>query len=255
MQTIGKCKLCQLEKPLLNRSHIIPDFMYASLFDKDHKLNKFAPADYIEGDKHISRPSSGEYESNLLCSQCDNEIIGRYETYARKALYSKVDETSDLPECENFITNGGLKFTKCKNLHYKEFKLFLLSILWRASISNRDFFKEVNLGPYEDTIRQMILSGDPKQEETFPILMMTWLNDKSFATDLVGQPGINRKENGIRYIFPIAGVTYIYHISPVSLKKDLKEFILSSKNEATLLHIPEGKSKEFLMTYFGVNKS
>ena len=252
MQTIGKCRLCQCEKPLLNESHIIPEFMYANLFDKNHKLNKFAPAQFIKGEKRLMRPPTGEYDTGLLCAKCDNEIIGGYETYARKALYGKVGEYSgDLPECANFKTSGGLTFTHCKNIHFKEFKLFLLSILWKASISSRPFFKEVNLGPYEETIRQMIYYGDPKDSETFPIVIITWLNDKSASSNVVAQPGINKKDKGIRYIFPIAGVTYIFHISPTSLNQDLKEFVLSSNDEAFFLHIPKGQSLKLLLTYSG----
>jgi hypothetical protein len=247
----GICKLCQLERPLLNKSHIIPEFMYQSLFDNGHKLNKLAPAELINGKGRISRPSAGEYESSLLCEDCDNKIIGGYETYARNALYTKEDGRSGLPECTNFITNGGVKFTRCRNLRYKEFKLFLLSVLWRASISSREFFKEVSLGPYEEPIRQMIYNGDPKEADIFPILMMTWINDKSFPTDLVGQPGINRNENGIRYIFIIAGVIYVFHISPTSLRHDLKEFCLLPSNEIALLYIPEGKSRKLFSSYFG----
>jgi hypothetical protein len=255
MQNIGICKLCLLEKPLLNKSHIIPDFMYKSLFDNGHRLHKLAPADLVKGKGKISRLPSGEYEGGLLCSECDNKKIGGYESYAEKALYGKIEEASDLPECENLITTGGVTFTRCKNVHYKELKLFLLSILWKASICKRDFFNEVDLGPYEDTIRQMIYSGDPKDEEIFPILMMTWLNDKSFASEIVAQPGINRREKGVRYIFPIAGMTYVFHVSPTSLRKSFREFILSSKDEAFFLHIPEGRSRELFESYFGLNKN
>lgn len=252
MQTIGKCKLCLCEKPLLNESHIIPYFMYKGIFDEGHRLNRFAPAEFIKGNKRVSRPPTGEYEGGLLCAKCDNEIIGGYETYARKALYGKAEEYfSDLPECANFKTSGGITFTYCKNIHYKEFKLFLLSILWKASISSRPFFKEVNLGPYEETIRQMILSGDPKDAEAFPIIILTWLNDKSASSDVIAQPGINKRERGVRYIFPIAGVTYVFHISPSSLNHNLKEFILSSNNEAYFLHTPKGQSLKLLLTYSG----
>lgn len=244
--------MCLCEKPLLNESHIIPDFMYKGIFDEGHRLNRFAPAEFIKGNKRVSRPPTGEYEGGLLCAKCDNEIIGGYETYARKALYGKAEEySSDLPECANFKTSGGITFTYCKNIHYKEFKLFLLSILWKTSISSRPFFKEVNLGPYEETIRQMILSGDPKDAEAFPIIILTWLNDKSASSDVIAQPGINKRERGVRYIFPIAGVTYVFHISPSSLNHNLKEFILSSNNEAYFLHTPKGQSLKLLLTYSG----
>jgi len=250
MQSVGKCKLCLLEKPLLNKSHIIPEFMYESLFDERHRLYKFSPAALSRGEGRILKPPTGEYEGGLLCAECDNKIIGGYETYARKALYGKVEMDTDLPECANFITPDGVKFTRCKNIRYKELKLFLLSIVWRASISSRDLFREVYLGPYEGTIRQMILDGDPKEANVFPILMMTWLGDKSFPAEVIGQPAINRKEKGVRYIFPIAGVTYIFHISPSSLRKELKEFVLAPSNEVSILHVPEGKSSQLFTSYF-----
>lgn len=254
MLNIGKCRLCKLDKPLLNKSHIIPNFMYGSLFDSKHKLYKFTLKD-LSGRKMLnSKLPNGEYEGGLLCSKCDNEIIGGYETYARKALYGSDEKDFDLPQSSNFISESGIKFTKCRNLHYKEFKLFLLSILWRSSISNRDFFKEVNLGRHEESIRKMILKGDPKGDQTFPILMLTWLGDKSLGTDLVGQPGINLNEHSVRYIFPIAGVVYIFNLSTKSIPEELKGFILSSKNEATFLHLPEGKSSDYFLTYFGLNR-
>jgi hypothetical protein len=254
MLKTGICKLCQLEKPLLNKSHIIPEFMYESLFDNGHKLNKLVPVELFKGQGRIQRPSSGVYESGLLCKECDNTIIGGYETYARNALYAKEGEYSDLPECTNFITNG-VKYTRCKNLHYKEFKLFLLSILWRASISSQDVFNRVKLGPYEESIRQMIYNGNPKEALDFPILMMTWINDKSFPSDIIMHPEINRKENGIRYIFPIAGMVYVFHISSVSLRQELREYILLPSNEASFLYIPEGRSSDFFLSYYGIKNN
>lgn len=252
MLKTGICKLCKLEKPLLNKSHIIPEFMYKSLFDNGHKLNKLIPVELFKGQGRIERLSSGEYEGGLLCKECDNTIIGGYETYARNALYANEGDYSDLPECTNFITTGGVKYTRCGNLHYKEFKLFLLSILWRASISSRDAFNRVKLGPYEEPIRQMIYKGDPKEALVFPILMMSWINDKSFPTDVIMPPEINRKENGICYIFPIAGMAYVFHISPSSLWPELREYILLPSNEASFLYIPEGRSSELFLSYYGL---
>lgn len=250
----GRCRLCQTEQQLLKKSHIIPDFMYQSLFDEGHRLNFLAPAELVRGEGRVSRPFSGEYEGGLLCSNCDSAVIGGYESYAHNALYGTPEGASDLPECANIQYNTGIRVTQCRNIHYREFKLFLLSILWRASISSRPFFSQVNLGPYEDAIRQMVLTGDPGEAEKFPILMMTWLNDKSFSTDVVGQPGVNRREKGVRYIFIVAGITYVFHVSPTSLRPDLKEFILLASNEIQIIHIPLGKTRELFHSYFGIGK-
>ena len=63
MQARGTCKLCQNEKLLLNKSHIIPEFMYDSLFDSDHKAMVFSPSDRLMGKGIVQKPSTGEYES------------------------------------------------------------------------------------------------------------------------------------------------------------------------------------------------
>ncbi len=254
MAKTGKCKLCLLEQPLMDKSHIIPAFMFDSLHQKGTQIYKFAPAELLGGNGRITELPSGEYEEGILCSRCDNEIIGGYELYAHKAMYGKEVVDNDHPEFADRITEQGVKFRKCQNLHYKEFKLFLLSILWKASISTRDIFREVNLGPYEDVIREMILNGDPKEDDKFPILIVSWLNDNFTTSDLVGEPGVNKKQKGVRYVFPIAGVTYVFYISPTSLRPDLQEFVLSSKNEASIVYIPDGKAKKLLMTLFGASK-
>jgi hypothetical protein len=226
--------------------------MYADIYDEHHKLNKFAPAAYVKGNRRIERPSSGEYEADILCKDCDGEVIGSYETYGRLALYAGENEFVDGPIPEHGVTETGIPVTKITNLHYEKFKLFLLSILWRASISTRLFFRDVRLGPYESRIRQMILEGDPGRAEEFPILMMSWLADDSISHDFVGQPGINRATQGIRYVFPIAGITYIYHVSPSSMVPQLMPFTLFPSNMGTILYVPRGKGSELFQSYFSI---
>ncbi len=248
----GRCKLCLQKRPLLNKSHIIPEFMYRDLFDEHHKMYKLAPSSYVEGDRKVMRPSSGEYDSDILCAECDNERLGRLESYAQQAMYGGQLPEQERPMVKNVKTPEGVVFSHATNLSYQKFKLFLLSILWRASVSRRDFFKEVSLGPYEEIIRNMLMEDDPKTEDVFPIIMLTWLNDKSTPKDLVGQPGKNRAEKGIRYVFIIGGITYVFYVSPGWLPDRLKPFTLQPSNEAFLLHIPEGKSWELWKTYFNV---
>ena len=252
MLQAGKCKLCHNVKPLLNESHIIPDFMYSELFDKQNKINKFAPAEYVKGNRRVLRPSSGEYEGGILCRECDNVKLGGLENYARQALYGGTLPVEDSPICQNFMTADGIRFTRCRNISYRKFKLFLLSILWRASISSREFFEEVNLGPYEEELRQMLIDEDPKREEDFPIIIFTWLNDQSMPRDIVGQPGKNRAEDSIRYVFIIGGMTYVFYVSPGGLQGTLRPYTLLLSNEATFFHIPEGKTWELWQSYFDV---
>ena len=137
----GICKLCGEQKILLNKSHIIPEFMYRSLFDEHHQIHKFEPNSYFSGESKIQKPSSGDYEGSLLCAECDNERIGDLESYAAPFLYAK----GDLPDhikavVKNYRGEDGFGYSTIGNTNYTKFKLFLLSILWRASVSKRDFF-------------------------------------------------------------------------------------------------------------------
>jgi hypothetical protein len=252
---VTRCKLCGEVKSLLSKSHIIPEFMYAPLFDENHKLNVLAPAQYVKGNRQVARPSSGEYEGGILCKTCDNVTIGQYESYAHRALYGGAGDPSDLPTIEHGVTETGIPISRVTNIRYKEFKLFLLSILWRSSISSRRFFRDVKLGPYEESVRRMLVNGDPGGVDQFPVIIFSWLSDSSVPKDIVGEPGINRKEKGIRYIFPIAGLTYVYHVSPTSMIPDFRPFTLLPTNVMSVFQIPEGKTPELFNSYFRIRRT
>ena len=164
---MATCRLCLRERELLRKSHIIPDFMYRELFDDKHRMVKGTP---ITGERPQNL-QSGEYEGGLLCASCDNSIIGGYEGYASKVLYG-----GGIPiRVENVRkADDGLEITILHGLDYKIFKLFLLSILWRASISSLPFFDAVDLGPYEEKLRVALLSGDPGPVGYFPCVLTSY---------------------------------------------------------------------------------
>ncbi len=224
--------------------------MYAPVFDpRTKKSNRYTPSILSVGKGWVEYPSDGEYEGGILCHECDNKKIGNeLEDYGAKAIYAPLGQNEESPEWCNF-TNGSFCYTHGRRLDYKRFKLMLLSILWRASISKRPFFSQISLGPYEEHIRQMIINQDPGGAFDYPVLIATWLNDASQCHSELYQPTINRKEGGIRYIFPIAGTVYIFHIHAYSLRKELDDFVLLPSNEVKVLHLPKGKASGWLADY------
>ncbi|VAW81253.1 hypothetical protein MNBD_GAMMA12-1540, partial [hydrothermal vent metagenome] len=110
------CHLCLHDKPL-KKSHIIPEFVYKSLYDEKHRyhiLSTFKATKTAQQQKGLREP--------LLCELCE-EKLSKYERYVSLIF------TGAIPTTEN--TNGDL--ITINGLKYKEFKLFALSILWRAS--------------------------------------------------------------------------------------------------------------------------
>lgn len=254
---MGICRLCLKEKVLLKKSHIIPDFMYQDLYDGKHKLHVFNPYDVARGVNKTKSPSSGEYQGGLLCKDCDGGIIGSLETYASKAIYGGALPANECPQCENFIQPDGLRFAVCNNIDYKKFKLFLLSVLWRASISTRPLFSSINLGPHEEEIRTMIFENNPKTQSDYPIFFMTYLKDKDAPLDLIAHPQPRRTKEGLKvHIFIIGGIIYHFYVnsSMHPLPSHILNTTITPANRMHLYHIPPGKGWELLMGFYGMKK-
>jgi hypothetical protein len=249
------CKLCLQDKKLLKKSHIIPDFMYQDLYDDKHKMISFNPNEYAAGDGYIKNPSSGEYEGNILCSDCDNRIIGGYETYAAKVLFGGMD-ICDAPSVKT-IKNGEQELTEYRQIDYKNFKLFLLSILWRAGISTRPLFNYIDLGPHSNILRKMIFEGEPGKIDDYPIFVMTFINDKEMPKDIIITPLKKRMAEGhIVYSFPIAGMIYCFYVNSKlhALSQHVLDDTISPANHLNIFHIPKGSGWDFLFRYMGMKK-
>ena len=210
---MGFCKLCLEEKPLLKESHIIPDFIYrqSNVYDKNHKITQLEVNDFAQNGR-VKKISSSDYESDILCQNCDNVILGKLETYVSKAFYSKDKLTDDIkPICKNYKSSNGNGVTICENLNYTKLKLFLLSILWRANISSRDFFKQIQLGEHGDILRKMILDNNPMNYYDYPILIYTTITDQFYSNDIIVQPHkakLFNDEEGYKFVLVSDICTY-----------------------------------------------
>lgn len=229
--------------------------MYQDLYDSKHKVYLFNPHDLAQGKERVSRPSSGDYEGGLLCAECDNKILGSLEDYASKAIYGGRLAKNVNPVCDNYINQEGIKYTVCRNIDYKKFKLFLLSILWRASICTRPMFDQVNLGPHTEPIRKMIYESDPKSVTDYPIFFMTYVNDKQMPKDLIAHPQTRRTKDGLLvYVFIIGGIIYNFYVNSTRhIPPDhVLEATIKPGNEMYLYHIPPGRGWDLLLGFYGL---
>lgn len=122
------CKLCKNETKLLKKSHLIPDFMYKNIYDEEHKL-MYISSSKEEGDKKgIGFQYTGEYEKYILCKKCDNEILGKLESYAAFVLNGGRCSKESAPIYQNIRLPNGSEFALLQNLLYDKFKLFLSSL-------------------------------------------------------------------------------------------------------------------------------
>ncbi len=245
---VGKCKLCFGEKELCKQSHIIPNFMYKGIFDDKNRLLLVGSEKGILTERGYRQ--TGEFDNQILRHSCDNVTLGKLDRYASLILYDGYPKIF-----ENRKDNNGMEYTFCGEIDYTKFKLFLLSIVWRASVSKRPLFKEVQLGPHEDRIRQMIINGDPGEQFSYPCLIMTYLHLKDFPSDLVGQPSRTRFGGGYIYKFLIGGMIYIFFISNhiiLLIPPEIRNCVINLEGELKIIHSSPALSRRILGSMIGI---
>jgi hypothetical protein len=204
------CRLCLQEKPLLKKSHIIPNFLYKGLFSEDHRLVNVNLSDFDD----FSYTHSGYYDKNILCRDCDGGLLSRLETYASNCLYFKGSERSRSTIHTELLGGGEVvPAIRFHNLEYTKIKLFFLSILWRSHISVHPFFKEVDLGPYAEKLRRMLLDHDAGAENEFEVIIMHVDSKKTRPEKALFQPRKLRVDGNYQYVFYIDRLIYHFNIS------------------------------------------
>ena len=247
-----KCSLCLQEKKLI-KAHIIPDFMYSGMKNEDDK-NIFYEVTYnLDNNQSKSiKIQTGDFDKNILCEDCDNRIIGaNYEKYAQTSMYGKNIDPEIKPDCKNYINpNDGAEYSICTNIDYSKMKLFLLSVLWRASITDRPAFRDVDLGKkHEERLRKLIYKNIVPAETEYPIMMTSFLRTDHSLENLIGQPQRVRFKDGLNgYVFLIDSFQFIFYVNSTDhkLPEYLERTMLRQKGEMTILHLPNGKELEFL---------
>lgn len=222
--------------------------MYEGLFDDRH----FTSIVKLDQLKIVGKKPTGFYDKNILCKKCDNEVIGKHESYASKIL--KGGKFSDRLKYKitNFSQDKGAGKLSIENLDYKKFKLFLLSMLWKGHISKNEFFKDVDLGSkYSEEIRKMLLNEDPGKETDFETMIVMYKKDFLPAKMLI-PPRKVRMENSICYLIHIQGVSFLYKVSS-GHKLDYFENAKLREDNTAHFYILEGEiARSFYNTLTGV---
>lgn len=250
---IGICKLCLEEKELLKKSHILPEFLYrySGVYDDKHRMHSFNSEDILQNRK-IRKEQSGVYDCNILCANCDNVIIGSYERYASMVIYGKDIPIESCPDCNTYGDTNSI-FSICTNIDYTKYKLFLLSILFRTSISNDDFFDEVKLNSEnEETIRKMVYEGNSGNYNDFPFLVSTFANSE-ITSDIFINPVRADGDGIITYTFVFAGMSYVFY-EGINLNTDDFDFmVMKPDNELKIFHFNKEQAKKYFRRLIQIN--
>ncbi len=212
------CRLCKTGS-LLRNSHIIPEFLYSALYDEKHRFHKIS----VDENQKNTLSQKGVREF-LLCGECEQKL-SKYERYA------------------SLVLNGGLELTvrregrliHLEGIDYNIFKLFALSILWRASVSSLDVFDQVTLGPHEETLRKMVFNGESGKEYEYPFILSPIIHEGEVQEALIVQPTRTKLAGHQAYRFVFGGLAWVFLISSHRAPDVVTSASISSSGKLTML--------------------
>jgi len=189
------------------------------MYDVKHRFHVLS----IVPSQENALKQKGLYEE-LLCDRCE-QLLSKWERYASLVLKGGVPLTA----------NRESNLWHVSGIDYVHFKLFQLSVLWRASVSGLQFFENVALGAHEERLRQMLLSADPGDTATYGCIMFGLQFNGEVLTDLMVQPGRIRLQGHIAYRFIFGGFLWAYVVSSHPIPKILERAFLQPSGSSLFL--------------------
>lgn len=168
------CRLCLLPK-ILRKSHIIPEYLYRDLYNDNRHMMGITG----KGSKGWAKVQKGLTEL-LFCDDCEQLFNEKYE----KPFLNDWLQNNPLPKKLTPEQSYTIKMPS-----YEHFRLFHLSILFRASVSSSPTYNEVNLGRHEEIIRQMLLNNDSGNNWQYLLIGYAVIHDKTHEIlNLIARP-------------------------------------------------------------------
>ena len=213
MTHLSNCCLCDTPCELQD-SHIIPRSYFKGL--KGQSGQRFC----VSADESIdAKLTNSDPKEKLLCWECEQFISVNYERYGTRLFkdHRKAKRTKNVVEFRQF--------------RFKEFYLFLISILWRASISGLARYKHINLGkPVNDLLKYCLknntikIKTSLKLEHFFKISVVRITDKTGQLTDLeikktmmdLNIEKAKTVKGGTLWYFMVDGFLIAYHFSPES---------------------------------------
>lgn len=146
---VDACKLCGTLSPLVPRSHVIPQWMYA-LLPQDSRRFRIASSHHDEFEK---KSQTGIY-GKFVCQACEN-LFSRWDDHA--AIVLRRTPT---------LTGKGWDYGA---FSYGDLIRFYLSVLWRASCCGHPFFETVDLGLRGAVLAKALLSTNDADLAEFEV--------------------------------------------------------------------------------------
>lgn len=226
-----QCRLCDQDKKLI-KAHIIPRSFYEPL-----RLNGQAPVIYSSNaDVHPKISQTGIYDKEIVCEDCER-IFSPWDDYSKKFLFQ------ELHKDRYRVSNGerlAYNFGPCD---YEKLKLFFLSVLWRSAVSKKQDYIHVQLGPFEEKLKHLILVKNAGDVETFAVALSKF-NASPHESGILS-PHPSRYDGVKHYKLYLGGCMAIIKVSNQSTPKCFRGLYVAPNQDVYCLVREFKASKEY----------
>jgi hypothetical protein len=183
-----------------------------------------------------ARPLLGEYDKEILCEKCDGKL-GVYDDYAVDLCRRfKADHRRPFPGCFELADVDCDKFAK-----------FVLAVLWRASISRRPHFNEVQLGSYESQACEILFQPKPLAAVPgFEVILLRYFSEQFDAEKLCTYPvKLDWMAPLNCYGFGLGGFRVVAKFDAESFPAEYGPFIINGQTALRGLFVRMEETSEF----------
>lgn len=155
-----KCKLCQINESSNIQSHYVSKFLRKDIFDKGQSIQ-------IKKGLIIQKINDLPKDPNIFCKKCEHkfELI---ETLASRILRN-LDEKNNYQDLYFEYSDFGNHIIELKR-NVEEFNLFIISLIWRVSISNHYTFQSFKLPSIlENDLRIMLFENTKDTHDEYKV--------------------------------------------------------------------------------------
>lgn len=193
--------------------------MYSPLYDDKHRFHVLSS----KSPSRSRREQKGLRET-LLCADCEVQL-SKHERYVGRLFCGAIRVRSK--------RQGNL--VKIQGLDYFHFRLFGLSVLWRAGVSKQTFFEEVRLGCHEERLRKLVADDDPGHPEQYGFFLAPIVADERDVKDLMVQPTHSRLGGQLCYRFVFGGLIWVFVVSSHRPPREFRPAFLNREGNMLML--------------------
>lgn len=186
---MSHCLYCGQERTLV-KAHIIPEAFFRDIRGEASTLYFIMN----EPGTHPKRAPIGVYDKQILCGECEKSFQN-VDDYAADLLIRERDSAFE----RKSLTGGTIYVAE--QFDYHRLKLFIVSVLWRASVSTQQYFSRVDLGRRLARAKEMIAAEDAGPAGEFAVVLSRWAVPEQFSISptLMADP-FEMRYDGIRAV-------------------------------------------------------